>query len=38
MGDAVFGVEAGYLLAGKIDSVIGDDSVGNLEAVYNVLP
>jgi len=28
MGDFVFGAEASYLLAGKVCSIIGDDSMG----------
>ena len=38
MGDTVFGTEAGYLLAGEISFVVGDDSLGNPEATYYVLP
>ena len=38
MGDDVFGAETGYLLAGEIESVVGDDSVGNPEVAYYVLP
>ena len=36
--NVVFSAEAGYLLAGEIGSVVEDDSVGNLEATYYVLP
>ena len=38
MGDVVFGTEAGYLLAGKVDSIVRDDSVGNPKATYYILP
>ena len=38
MGDVIFGTEAGYLLAGEVGSIVGDDSVGNPEAMYYVLP
>jgi len=38
VGDVVFGAEASYLLAGEVGSVVGDDSVGNFEAAYYVLP
>jgi len=38
VGDVVFGAKAGYLLAGEVGSVVGDDSVGNPKAAYYVLP
>ena len=38
MGDVVFGTEASHLLAGKISSVVGDDSVRDPEVTYYVLP
>ena len=34
MGDLVLGVETGYLLAGKVCSVVGDDGVGEPEATH----
>jgi len=37
MGDVIFATEAGHLLAGKISSIIGDESVGDPEATYYVL-
>jgi len=33
MGDVVFDVEAGHLLAGKISSIVGNDSVGDPEVM-----
>ena len=36
-GDLVLGTEAGYLLAGKVSSVVGDDGVGEPEAARYVL-
>jgi len=38
MGDVVFGAKTGYLLAGKISSVVGDDCVRDSEATHYVLP
>ena len=38
MGDIVFGAEAGNLLACYISSVVRDNSMGNSEATYYVLP
>ena len=38
MGDIIFSAEAGYLLAGEVGSVVRDDSVGNFEAAYYILP
>ena len=37
MGDFLLGVEACYLLAGKVRSVIRNDGVGEPEATYYVL-
>ena len=37
MDDVVFGIEAGRLLAGEINSVVGDDSLRDSEATYYVL-
>ena len=36
MGD-VFGTETGYLVDGKVGSIVGDDSEGNPEATCYVL-
>ena len=38
VGDIVFGIEADYLLAGKIYFIFRDECVGNPEAAYYVLP
>jgi len=38
MGDVVIDAEAGHLLASKISSIVGDDSMGDPEAAYYVLP
>jgi len=38
MGNVVLGTKAGHLLADEISSVVRDDSVGNSEAAYYVLP
>ena len=38
MGDIVLGIELGHLLAGKICSVVRDDSMGDPKATYYVLP
>jgi len=38
MGDVVLGAEAGHLLDGEISYVIRNDSVGDPEATYYVLP
>ena len=37
MGDLVLGAEAGYLLAGKVCSIVRD-GVGEPEAIHYVLP
>ena len=37
MGGLAFGAETGYLLAGKVRSIIGDDSVGEAEVMHYVL-
>ena len=38
MGDLILGVEAGHLLAGNVHSVVGDDGLGDPEAIHYVLP
>ena len=38
MDDVVFGTKTGHLLAGEINSVVGDDSLRDSEATYYVLP
>ena len=37
MGDLILCAEAGYLFAGEVRSVAGDDGMGELEATYYVL-
>jgi len=37
MGDFVFGAEVHYLLAGKVCSIVGGDSVGESEVAHYVL-
>jgi len=38
MGDVVLGAETGHLVAGEISTIVGDNSVEDLEATYYVLP
>ena len=38
MGDPVLGAEADYLFAGKVHSIVIDDSVGEPEATHYILP
>ena len=38
MGNFILGAEVGYLLTGKVPSVVGDDGVGEPEAAHYVLP
>jgi len=38
VGDLVLSVEAGYLLAEKVHSVVGDDGMGEPEAAHYILP
>jgi len=38
MANLVLGAEAGYLLAGKVRFIVGDDGVGGPEATHYVLP
>ena len=38
MSGVVFGTEAGYLFAGEVGSVVGDDSVVSHVVAYYVLP
>ena len=38
MGDGIFGAKAGHLLADEISFIVGDDSVGDPEVTYYVLP
>jgi len=38
MGDLVLGAETDHLLTGKVRSIVEDDSVGEPEAAYYILP
>ena len=38
MGDFILGAEVGYLLTGKVPSVVGDDCVGEPKAAHYILP
>jgi len=38
MDKLILGAEAGHLLAGKVCSVVGDNSVGESKVTHDVLP
>jgi len=38
LGDHILGTKGGYLLAGEVRSIIGDDNVWEAKATHNILP